>query len=319
MRTTIEFKTPYLLIILVAIAAMLTSACQSSDSVNINDLPTPVPTALPGQALILGDVGEDVAETAEQFQPLVDYLATNLSEFGITEGKVVVAPDIETMTELLKNGEVHIYFDSPYAATVVYNQADAVPLLRRWKDGISEYYTVIVVRQDSGIETLGDLKGQMIAFEDPGSTSGYIMPKAHLLEEGYTLVEKENLTNAVTEDEIGYVFAQSEENVVAWLLNGDVAASALNMLDFEDIIAAGQANLVVIAQGQAVPRHIALASPKMDEALQQRVTELLLAMPETEEGPAILETFEETSQFDALPGGAEATMEALTKLFANQE
>ena len=76
---------------------------------------------------------------------------------------------------------------------------------------------------------------------------------------------------------------------------------------------------MVIAQGDPVPRHVALASPKTDEKLRQRLIELLLAVHETEEGQAVLETFEETSQFDAFPQGAEAAMAELVELFAGQE
>ncbi len=171
-----------LFIILLVVGTALISACQSTGATSLEDVPTPVPTAAQEQqTLILGDVNEDVAEAVEEMQPLADYLAANLGEFGISKGEVVVAPDMESMSELLKNGDADIYFDSPYAATVVYNQAGAVPVLRGWKDGINEYYSVIVVHQDSGIKTLDELKGQVIAFEDPGSTSGYIMPKAHLL------------------------------------------------------------------------------------------------------------------------------------------
>jgi phosphonate transport system substrate-binding protein len=313
-----KFNKQNLLIAFLSVAVILISACQNAGATTIEDLPTPIPTPTPSKALVLGGVTEDVKETVEEFQPLADYLAANLAEFGISEGKVVVAPDLERMTELLKNGEVDLYFESPYGATVVYNQAGAVPLLRRWKDGIKEYHSVIVARQDSGVASPADLKGQTIAFEDPGSTSGYLMPKAYLLEQGYSLVEKSGST-PVADDQIGYVFAESEENAMTMLLLGKVAATALNYLDYEELPAEGRAELVVIGQSQSVPRHVALASPKTDEKLRQRLTELLLAAHETEEGQAVLEAFEETSQFDAFPQGAEAAMEELAELFAGQE
>jgi phosphonate transport system substrate-binding protein len=304
--------------LILALISLTVVACQSAGATTIDDLPTPIPTPAPSRALVLGDVNEDVDESVEQFQPLADYLAANLAEFGISAGKVVVAPDLERMTELLKNGEVDLYFESPYGATVVYNNAGAIPLLRRWKEGIKEYHAVIVARQDSGLTSPADLKGQTIAFEDPGSTSGYIMPRAYLLEQGYSLVEKSGST-PVAGDQIGYVFAQSEENVLAWVLQGEVSAGAFNYLNYEEFPAEERADLVVIAQSQSVPRHVTLASPKMDEKLRQRLTELLLAAHETEAGQAALEAFEETSQFDAFPEGAEAAMAALTKLFAEQE
>ena len=218
----------------------------------------------------------------------------------------------------MKNGEVDLYFDSAHAATTVFNEAGAVPLLRRWKDGIKEYYSVFVVREDSGVDSLDDLKGQTIAFEEADSTSGYLIPRGYLLQQGYDLIETSDST-PVTDDQIGYVFAGSEENVLAWVLQGDVTASAFNVLDYEELSEEDQAELVVIAQGDPVPRHIAVASPKMDEELRQRITELMLAAHTTEEGQAVLETFEETSQFDEFPQGAEAAMEELTNLFADQE
>jgi phosphonate transport system substrate-binding protein len=307
------------LVLILGLMSLTVVACQSAAGAKtVEDLPTPMPTPSRAETLILADLNEDVEESVEDFQPMADYLAANLGESGILEGKVVVAPDLETMTELLKNGEVDLYFDSAYAATNVYNEAGAVPLLRRWKDGIKEYYAVIVVRQDSGVGSLDDLKGQTIAFEEADSTSGYLIPRGYLLQQGYELVETSD-SIPVADDQIGYVFAGSEENVLAWLLQGDVTASAFNVLDYEELPAEERAELMVIAQGNPVPRHVALASPKMDEKLRQQLTELLLAVHQTEEGQAVLETFEETSQFDEFPQGAEAAMAELAELFAGQE
>ena len=117
MKTILKLRKQYQLVLLVSIAALVISACQStSEPIAIDELPTPAPTAVQAKTIILGDVNEDVQESIDDFQPMADYLAANLSEFGISQGEVVVAPDEEGMSELLKNGEAHIYFDSPYAA-----------------------------------------------------------------------------------------------------------------------------------------------------------------------------------------------------------
>src|ERR1700704_6381293 len=47
-------------------------------------------------------------------------------------------------------------------------------------DGSTYYYSVLVVRADSGIETLDDMKGHSLAWADPNSTSGYLIPSATL-------------------------------------------------------------------------------------------------------------------------------------------
>ena len=55
------------------------------------------------------------------------------------------------------------------------------------KDGSTYYYSVMVVRADSGIKTLADMKGHSLAWADPNSTSGYLTPSATLKTKGIKL------------------------------------------------------------------------------------------------------------------------------------
>lgn len=289
-------------------------ACQSSSEASL-PVPAPVLTPERSQTLILGDVSEDPAETIANFQPLADYLATNLTEFGIQQGNVVVAPNLETMVDHLKNGEVDLYFDSPYPALTIYEEAKAAPLLRRWKGGVKEYHTLLVTRKDSGVTSLDGLLGQTLAFEVSSSTSGYLLPKAHLVNAGYKVTEQRD-SGDVADDEIGYVFAGTEENVLAWILQGKTQGGVIPNTTYEVLSAQEQDQLVILDQTVAVPRHMVLARSTMDPELQERVTELLQQLHLTPEGQAILESFEETSQFDPLPGGADVALADLQKLFA---
>ncbi len=54
-------------------------------------------------------------------------------------------------------------------------------------DGSTYYYSVIVTRADSGIKTLADLKGHSLAWADPNSTSGYLIPSSTLKTQGIDL------------------------------------------------------------------------------------------------------------------------------------
>src|SRR6516162_1226030 len=55
------------------------------------------------------------------------------------------------------------------------------------KDGSTYYYSVMVVRADSGIKSLDDMKGHSLAWADPNSTSGYLIPSATLKTKGIKL------------------------------------------------------------------------------------------------------------------------------------
>jgi phosphonate transport system substrate-binding protein len=51
-------------------------------------------------------------------------------------------------------------------------------------DGTIFYYAVMVARADSGIKSLADMKGKSLAWADPNSASGYLIPKATLKSKG---------------------------------------------------------------------------------------------------------------------------------------
>ncbi len=48
------------------------------------------------------------------------------------------------------------------------------------KDGSISYRSVLVVRADSGIDSLAAMKGHSLAWADPNSTSGYLIPRSEL-------------------------------------------------------------------------------------------------------------------------------------------
>ena len=103
---------------------------------------------------------------------------------------------------------------------------------------------------------------------------------------------------------------------MAWVLDGKTAGGVIANGDYEELAAEEREQLIILAETQAVPRHIVLASAKTDEVLQQRISELLLELHQTPAGQEIMTTFEKTSRFDSLPGGAEATFTSLQELFS---
>ncbi|MBC8503398.1 MAG: phosphate/phosphite/phosphonate ABC transporter substrate-binding protein [Anaerolineales bacterium] len=311
---TIKHYTKLLILSLLFIFSL--TSCQVAET-DVEQQEEPQSAEIsPEKTLTLGDVSGSAAWTIEHFQPLADYLAENLSEFGITHGKVIVTSDLPSMLDHLETGQVDLYFDSPFPALEVYEQIGAQPLARRWKGGVSEYYSLIVVHKDSGITDLEGLIGQVLAFDHPASTSGYLLPKAHLVINGYETTELDEVSGTVSPSAIGYAFAFGEENQALWLLDGKVAGAAFSNGDFNDMSEEQREQLVILAQTPSVPRHIALSRPGMGNEMREKITTLLLELHITVEGQKVLEAFEGTSRFDELPGGVEGIMNSLRELFA---
>lgn len=253
-----------------------------------------------GRPLVLGSVSDDAKEEAGVFQPFADHLASRLEGTDITHGTVVVAGSVDEMAELLRNGEVDVYVDSMYGITSVVGSGDAVPVLRRWKDGSATYHSVVVVRRDSGIETLDQLAGATVAFDDPESTDGFFLPAATLLEAGVPLVPLTDGATTAGSDGVGYVFSGDDENTIFQVLEGRVDAGALSEEDLEENSGERADELVALLRTIEVPRHAVVVRTGLEPELVAAVTTALGALHLDEAGREALAEFDDTARFDTL-------------------
>ncbi|QEW20676.1 Phosphate-import protein PhnD precursor [Marinibacterium anthonyi] len=83
--------------------------------------------------------------------------------------------------------EVARFGSSSYAAVYTATDGGVEPTLTAiQKDGSTGYYSIVVTRCDSGIQSLADAKGKIHAFADPDSTSGYAVPYYNMItKEGF--------------------------------------------------------------------------------------------------------------------------------------
>lgn len=276
--------------------------------------PTAATAAIVENPIVLGDISDDPAEVIEGAQPVADYLAEQLKDYGITSGQVRVASSIEEMTELLRSGEVDLYFDSTYPATLISDETGAQIILRRWKFGVEKYNAVIFASKDSGITSVDQLAGQIIVMDAPYSTSGYLLPAVHLMENGLMLSGKKDYNQPVASDEVGFVFSYDDENTLQWVLNGFASAGVVDDYRFDVAFPADvTANLVVLARTETTPRQIGIASPTLDQPLVEAIKTALIGMDESEAGQAALKSFL-TTKFDEFPEGIDVAIKRMREM-----
>ncbi len=271
-------------------------------------------TGAASHILVIGDVNSSPTTSVATIQPFADYLASKLAAAGITGATVKVAPDFDTIANWLKSGEVDLIFQTPYPAVLLEDAAGAKSVLRRWRNGDAEYYTVIFVRADSGIKTITDLNGKMLAVQDEYSTTAYMMPLAYTREAGLKLTRKTAPTDPVAADEVGYTNSNSDDNTLQWVISGKVAAGATDNRSYEKLPAETRKDLVVLAKTEAIPRNLLVVSPKLDPDLLAQIKAVLLDMDKTPDGQDVLAKFQKTTKFDELPGGADAALKRVREL-----
>ena len=293
-------------LIFVFLSTLFILAGCTDGKTDAENLVTATPTTLVGkQTIVLGDISDDPAEVIEGTQPFADYIAEQLSDFGITEGQVKITSSADEMAQLLASGEVDLYFDSVYPATLVSDASGGEIILRRWRYGVEEYQSVIFTSVDSGITSIDDLRGELIAFDNEFSTSGFVLPAVYLRKQGLQLDGKVSYNDSVGEDKLGFVFSYDDENTLQWVLRGFVAAGATDDYNFDKAFPDDiTANLVELVRTESVPRQVVVISPQMDSEMLDLLIQILITAHETKKGQIALEPFQ-TTKFDRFPEGIE--------------
>jgi phosphonate transport system substrate-binding protein len=291
-------------------------------SISRNSDPRPAAASTPeesiqGTALRIGSISNEPGNEAEVFQPFADYLAAQLGHVGVGRGQIVVARDIGTMHKLLSSGAVDLYVDSPFPILTMERDDIIRIVARRWKEGVAEYHSVLFARKDSSIRDVAGLGGRVVAFEEPFSTSSYLLPKASLLEYGLALVQIPTATTSVPADRVGFVFSNDDDNTVYWVLKGKVAAGAINDQVFRSLPPAQRDELIIIHQTATVPRQLVGIRRDVDPDVATALTTVLLKMHTVEDGRRVLADFDKTTRFDdfdTLTGSAMASLARLARL-----
>ena len=98
--------------------------------------------------------------------------------------KTSVATSYAAVIEAMGAGKVDIGWLATFSYVLAKDKYDVELLLVVQRFGSPFYRGQIMVRADSGINSLDNLQGKRFAFVDPASTSGHLYPKTLLLSKG---------------------------------------------------------------------------------------------------------------------------------------
>lgn len=116
----------------------------------------------------VGDLVTAKFNVPVEFYPATDYA-------GVMQGLISGTLEVAGLGPSAYAG---IYLQDPEAVEVIVTNSNT--------DGSLGYYAVLVVRADRGWDDMEDLRGKSLAFADPNSASGYLVPSFELNEQGFT-------------------------------------------------------------------------------------------------------------------------------------
>jgi len=131
--------------------------------------------AVQARELVLGLIPADNnEEMIKTFEPMRAYLEKKLGQ----KVKMFTATDYAGVIEAMKKKRVDIAWFGPLSYYLAEQEAGAEAFAVGIREGSNSatYKSIIVTPCDSGIKSILDLKGKNVAFVDPASTSGGLMP-----------------------------------------------------------------------------------------------------------------------------------------------
>lgn len=264
--------------------------------------------------LVLGRISDDPGQHYGQLKPLLDYVVPRMADVGIREGRILMASDPQQMQRYIRRGRVDWVTETAAMAVLLNRRAGARPILATERSGVGVYHSVVFVRDDSDIRSLADLAGRSLALQRSESTSAYYAPVIALLNAGLALETLLSPSEAPERGRVGYVFAGSEQNIVAWVRIGLMQAGAFSNLDWERLGLSGEgaaSRLRVIHRTPAYPRAVELVRSDMPAVVAERLRQVLLKAAVDPAAAPALEQFFDTTGFREIDATTEALLASL--------
>ncbi|KAA1039720.1 phosphate/phosphite/phosphonate ABC transporter substrate-binding protein [Macrococcus equipercicus] len=228
------------------------------------------------------------AETLEaKAKPLEKLLKAKL---GIPV-EVSVSTNYNTIVEAMKSKKVDVGFLPPTAYVLAHDQKAADVLLQAQRYGVNDdgsptkelvdyYKSQFIVKKDSGINSLKDMKGKKIAMQDVTSTAGYVFPAVDLKKEGIDPLKDMKVTTV-----------KGHDQAVISLLNGDVDV-AVTFQDARSIVKGDQPNVFkdtkIVKYTEKIPNDTISVRSDMTDKWRDKLTTAFIDISKDKEGQKVI-------------------------------
>jgi phosphonate transport system substrate-binding protein len=234
----------------------------------------PVPAADPGwpKEITFGLLStESATEIQRRYGPILAQLEKDL---GITV-KHTVATDYRGTIEALKFKKAEVAHLGPksYVEASNGNYANVEPIAQlQLANGSLGYRSCLIVHADSDMFSPEDMAGKTFAFNDPNSTSGYLVPSAFfMMEMG---IDPKKYFSKLT-------FSGSHEASILAVAAKKVDVASTNLPDLQQLTREGKVprgGLRVIWVSKLIPNDPIVVRKDLPEGLKRAIQESLVSM-----------------------------------------
>jgi phosphonate transport system substrate-binding protein len=254
MKTRKRFSARTKLLVFLLIACLFSGIAQAKDHLTLGIHPYKSPARL-----------------IESYTPLVKYLSRKMD----MPVQVSISKDYQAHINAIGKDQLDIAYMGPASYISLVELYGNKPLLACQEiHGKSTFQGKIIIRKESPLHALSQLKGKSFAFGDPSSTMSHLVPRYMLWKDG------------VSAEQLGrYKFMGSHDNVALAVLSGEFDAGAVKEAVFYKYQARG---LKALETTPALSEHLFVTSNKLDSATVDKLREAFLSLNEDPDGKRIM-------------------------------
>jgi phosphonate transport system substrate-binding protein len=252
-----------------ALALMLGAATAHAQVLRVSAIPDEAPTELQRKFKPLGDYLEKETGLKVEFTPVSDYAA-------VVEGLAAKKIDLAWLGGFT------------FVQARLRTGGEALPIVQRAEDEV--FTSKFIVPADSPVKSLAELKGKTFAFGSPSSTSGHLMPRYFLLQDG---IDPDR-------DFARIAFSGAHDATVAFVASGRAEAGVLNASVMDKLLEKGDANagrVRVIATTPPYFDYNWTVRPGLDAALREKIARAFLKLDPTDPAHKELMALQRASKF----------------------
>lgn len=223
-------------------------------------------------------------ESTEQSTDARNGLAKDLEEELGCPVEEIQASDYNAIIEALRTDKADMAYMGALSVALGVERAEAEPIVMKAEEGDPEkaiYHSVLITQASNDeIASIEDIKGKTMAFVDPDSTSGNLVPTSEILKafEGEDLNSDKLHTNGDFFEAVSY--SGSHQAGLQAVIKGDIDVAPISDQILASEIANGNAkesDIKIIHESDAIPAEAMVAAKSVDDETKQKLKDFLTA------------------------------------------
>jgi len=245
------------------------SARAADDVLRVSAIPDEAPTELQRKFRPLGEYLKAKTGLEVQFVPVTDYAA-------VVDGLAARKIDLAWLGGFT------------FVQARLRSEGGVVPIVQRAEDQV--FTSKFIVPLDSPVKSVAELKGHTFVFGAPSSTSGHLMPRYFLQQQGID-ADKDFKTVA---------YSGAHDATVAFVASGRAEGGVLNTSVWDKLVEAHNPNAAkvrVIATTPTFFDYNWTVRPGLDPALVKKLTDAFLSLDPADPAQKELMALQRASKF----------------------